>query len=220
MTTTVDTPTPPAARAPRPSALSGQARALRPGHRRAGDPRQLPQAGPARAAPQPGDLRGRDRQRLHVVPVLPRSLDVVDERERVRRPGRPSSSGRRSCSPTSPRRWPKAGARHRPPRSARRARETMAHRRLPDGTVEEVSSSVLDVGDECIVVGRRGDPVGRRRDRRHRVGRRVGDHRRVGSRDPGVGWRPLRGHRRHPRPVRRDRRADHVPSPGRPSSTG
>ena len=65
----------------------------------------------------------------------------------------------------------------------RKARtETMAHRRLPDGTVEEVSSSLLDVGDECVVVGRRVDPVRRRRDRRHRVGRRVGHHRRIGSR--------------------------------------
>ena len=34
----------------------------------------------------------------------------------------------------------------------RKARtDTMAHRRLPDGTVEEVVSSLLDVGDECIV---------------------------------------------------------------------
>ena len=29
--------------------------------------------------------------------------------------------------------------------------ETMAHRRRPDGTIEEVASSLLDVGDECVV---------------------------------------------------------------------
>ncbi len=29
--------------------------------------------------------------------------------------------------------------------------ETMAHRRRPDGTVEEIASSHLDVGDECVV---------------------------------------------------------------------
>ena len=34
----------------------------------------------------------------------------------------------------------------------RKARtETVAHRRLPDGTLEEISSSLLDVGDECVV---------------------------------------------------------------------
>jgi len=29
--------------------------------------------------------------------------------------------------------------------------ETMAHRRRPDGTIEEIASSQLDVGDECVV---------------------------------------------------------------------
>src|SRR4029453_17892162 len=29
--------------------------------------------------------------------------------------------------------------------------ETMAHRRRPDGTIEEIASSRLDVGDECVV---------------------------------------------------------------------
>jgi K+-transporting ATPase ATPase B chain len=34
----------------------------------------------------------------------------------------------------------------------RKARtETLAHRRSPDGTVEEIASNLLDVGDECIV---------------------------------------------------------------------
>ena len=45
--------------------------------------------------------------------------------------------------------------------------------------------------------GRRADPRRRHRDRGHRVGRRVGDHRRVGAGDPRVRRRPQRGHRRH-----------------------
>ena len=60
--------------------------------------------------------------------------------------------------------------------------------------------------------GRGGrDHPRRRRCRRGRgLGRRVGDHRRVGPGHPRVRRRPLRGHRRHPGAVRPDRRADHV----------
>ena len=39
--------------------------------------------------------------------------------------------------------------------------------------------------------GRRGDPRRRHRDRGHRLGRRVGDHRRVGAGDPRGRRRPL-----------------------------
>ena len=41
------------------------------------------------------------------------------------------------------------------------------------------------------------DPRRRHRDRGHRLGRRVGDHRRVRAGDPRVRRRPQRGHRRH-----------------------
>ena len=57
--------------------------------------------------------------------------------------------------------------------------------------------------------GRRPDPV-RRRDRRGRgLGRRIGDHRRIGPGDPRERRRPLGGHRRHPRALRPDPGADH-----------
>ena len=52
----------------------------------------------------------------------------------------------------------------------------------------------------------RGDPGRRRGDRGNRQRRRVGDHRRVGARDPRVGRRPLGSHRRHARALRPDRR--------------
>ena len=54
-----------------------------------------------------------------------------------------------------------------------------------------------------------GDPRRRHRDRGHRVGRRVGHHRRIGARDPRVGRRPQRRHRRHAGAQRPDRRPDH-----------
>ena len=57
--------------------------------------------------------------------------------------------------------------------------------------------------------GGRPDPVRRRDHRRARVGRRVGDHRRVGAGDPRVGRRPFGGHRRDQGAVGPDRRADH-----------
>ena len=64
-----------------------------------------------------------------------------------------------------------------------------------------------------------GDPGRRRRDRGHRLGRRVGDHRRVGARDPRVGRRPLGRDRRHACALGRDRRARHSRSRARASST-
>ena len=60
--------------------------------------------------------------------------------------------------------------------------ETVARVRRPDGSVEEVASSQLQIGDLCVVTRRRGDPRRRRRRRGHRHRRRVGDHRRVGAR--------------------------------------
>ena len=61
-------------------------------------------------------------------------------------------------------------------------------------------------------VGGRDDPVGRRDHRGHRVGRRVGHHRRVGAGHPRSRRRPLGGHRRHPCALRPDRRAHHRPA--------
>ena len=72
-----------------------------------------------------------------------------------------------------------------------------------------VASTALDVDDLCVVTRGRDHPERRRRHRGHRERRRVGDHRRIGAGDPRVGRRPLGGHRRHARPLRRDRRAHH-----------
>ena len=71
--------------------------------------------------------------------------------ERVRRPGRRCGCGSPCCSPTSPRRWPRAAARPRPRRCARPAAETTARVRRADGTIEERPSSQLQVGDLCVV---------------------------------------------------------------------
>ena len=57
--------------------------------------------------------------------------------------------------------------------------------------------------------GRRPHPIGRRDHRGDRLGRRVGHHRRVGARDPRVGGRPLRCHRRHQGALRPDRGPHH-----------
>ena len=60
--------------------------------------------------------------------------------------------------------------------------------------------------------GGRVHPRRRHRDRRHRVGRRVRGDRRVCSRDPRVGRRPQRGHRRDEGALRPHRRRDHPAS--------
>ena len=121
----------------------------------------------------------------------------------------PSGSGSRCCSPTSPRRWPRAGARPRPTRCARPASETVAHvrRRRRDRRGSRRARS--QVGDVCVVEAGRDHPRRRRDHRGHRLGRRVGHHRRVGAGHPRVRRRPLGGHRRHPGAVRPDRRAHH-----------
>ena len=65
---------------------------------------------------------------------------------------------------------------------------------------------------------RRHHPVRRRSDRRHRLGQRSGDHRRIGAGHPRIGRRPLRGDRRHAGAVRLDQRAHHGGARARPSS--
>ena len=84
--------------------------------------------------------------------------------------------------------------------------------RAADGAIEPVPSSQLTRRRHRRRVGRRDDPVRRRDHRGHRLGRRVGDHRRVGAGHPRGRWRPLGGHRRHPGAVRPDRRAHHGPA--------
>ena len=66
--------------------------------------------------------------------------------------------------------------------------ETVAYVRQADGSIVETPSSKLQVGDLCVVRPGPAHPRRRRRRRGHRVGRRVGDHRRIGAGDPRVGW--------------------------------
>ena len=96
---------------------------------------------PAPHGAQPGDVRRRDRQRAHDDPVLPRPAASTAARQRVRRPRRRCGCGSRCCSPTSPRPWPRAGARRRPTRCARPRSETVAYVRRADGTIDEQASS-------------------------------------------------------------------------------
>ena len=183
--------------------------------------RQRPQARSAPHGAQPGDVRRRGRQRARDDPAHhgPRSaspsenvfagLDrcvalvhrALRELRRGGRRGTRQGAGRRRCARRAPRRSRIGCAPDGVARGGRRAR-----------------SSTL--GDEVVVSAGRGHPGRRRGDRGHRERRRVGDHRRVRAGDPRVRRRPLGGHRRHPRPVRPDRRADHR-QPGRDaSSTG
>ena len=220
MTTTLEAPTPPPApELPRRAARGTQEGHVRPRDRRAGDRRQLPQAQPARAARPPGDLRGRDRQRLHDGPVPSRLLEVDDERERVRglvtlflwatvlfaNFAEAMAEGRGKAQAAS----------------LRKTRtETMANRRRADGTVEHVPSTALDVGDECVVAA--GEVIPSDGDVIEGIAS-VDESAITGESapvDPRVGRRPLGGDRRHASAVRRDRRADHRRSRARRSSTG
>ena len=95
------------------------------------------------------------------------------------------------CSPTSPRRWPRDGARRRrarcarpaPRRSRTRRRPTARSRRSPSASSQSATSASSSAG-ELI-------PGDGEIDRGHRHRRRVGDHRRVGAGDPRVRRRPL-----------------------------
>ena len=79
--------------------------------------------------------------------------------------------------------------------------ETVA--KLQDGTTKQASE--LAKGDVVVVEAGELIPGDGTVTRGDRVGRRVGDHRRVGARDPRVGRRPQRRHRWHPRALRPDR---------------
>ena len=59
--------------------------------------------------------------------------------------------GSPSCSPTSPRRWPRAGARPRPPRSARPGRRPSPAAGEPTARSRRCPSTALTVGDLCVV---------------------------------------------------------------------
>ena len=77
--------------------------------------------------------------------------------------------------------------------------ETVAQRITPAGLTDTVPAASLRKGD-VVMVAAGAVHSGRRRDHRgRRLGRRVGDHRRIGAGHPRVRRRSLRGDRRHAR---------------------
>ena len=186
-----------------------------------GAPRQRPQARPAADGPEPGDVRGRGRQRPH------------DARLAARPRLRPPPARRPRGSPGSVALWlwftvlfanfaeALAEGRGKAQAAALRGlrQETMA-RKLVDGREERVPASHAAQGRRGRRRGGRGDPRRRRGDRGHRLRRRVGGHRRVGARHPRERRRPLRGHRRHDGALRPHRGADQRRSRASRSSTG
>ena len=116
------------------------------------------------------------------------------------------------CLPISRKPWRKAAARPKPTRCARRAAKPRRDRLKPNGSIEVVPSSELRADDVVVAYGWRVHPRRRRSDRRRRFGGRIGDHRRIRSRHSRSGRRPLGGHRRHARALRRDQGAHHLES--------
>ena len=189
--------------------------ALRPRHPQARDQRQRRQAVAAAGGEEPGDVRGRGRQRADHAAVRPRSVRRRSPRRAavVHRRGDALAVVHGRCSRTSPRRWPRAAARRRPRRCAGCARRP-ARAGCTDGHGGGRDRVRAAQGRPRGRRGRRADPRRRRGGRGHRLGRRVGHHRRVGAGHPRERRRSLGGHRRHQGAVRPHRRAHHR-EPGR-----
>ena len=177
----------------------------------------LAQAAPAHDGEEPGHVRRRGRQRADDGPARRSTPSPAGPASASSSRSR-SGSGSPCCSPTSPKRWRRGAARRRRTRCARRGPRPSANRLRPG------RAGPRRCPRREPAQGRRGDGEGRRvhpgrrRDhRRRRVGRRVGDHRRVGAGHPRVGRRPLGGDRRHARAVgldqgpRHRRSGPHVP---------
>ena len=184
--------------------------AVRSQDRGAGDRLGLRQARSADADQESGDVRARGRRRAdHGHPRSATSSPA--ERTSASRSRSSSGSGSPCCSPTSPRRSPRAAARRRPTRCGGTRTETQAKlltgsgpQELQDGARHQPQGRRRRAGR-----GRRHHPVRRRGDRGHRLGQRGGDHRRIGAGHPRIRRRPLGGHRRHAGAVRLDPRAHH-----------
>ncbi len=95
-----------------------------------------------------------------------------------------SGSGSRCSSPTSPRPWRRDAARRRPRRSGGAAPRPWLAACTKKGE-ETVPAHGLRKGDRVVVEAGERDSRRRHGRRRHRLGRRVGDHRRVGARSSG-----------------------------------
>ncbi len=151
----------------------------------------------------------------------PRPVSGIEERAGgLRRSRSPSGSGSRCSSPTSPRRWPRAGARPRPTRSARPGPGPWPTLVGPDGSIANGPGRTAAERRPRRRLRPRDDP-GRRRDRRGRGnGGRIGHHRGVRPGHPRSGRRPERGHRRDARPLRPDQGPRHGRPRRRASWTG
>ena len=166
------------------------------------DRRFVPEARPAVADSEPGDVHRRARQRDHDGDLLPRSCPWRDERPLVRRVDRGLALADRAVREL--RRSDRRGARQGPGQRAAR-----------DEHDDECDPARRAVGPRGRTAarrrrgrrGRRHHPRRRRDHRGRRLGRRVGDHRRVGAGHPRVRRRPLGRHGWHEAALRppRDR---------------
>ena len=186
--------------------------------------RLVPQARPAPHDPQPGDVRRRGRQRVHDAARPARARDRAGRgaRRASSWPSR-SGSGSRCCSPTSPRRWPRAAARRRPTRCARRAgtssRSGCAKPRR--GRAASRRSVAVSCARATSCWSRRATSIPGDGEVIEGVASvdESADHRRERAGDPRERRRPQRRHRRHARALRLARRAHHRRIPARRSST-
>ena len=125
----------------------------------------VPKLDPRRAVQEPGDVHRRGRQPADDDRLRSRNWSAAPATRCSRARSR-SGSGSRCCSPTSPRRWPKAAARRRPPRCARprprpppsgcadgTTRDRATPARLRAGDIVRVEAGQLIPGDGEIIEG-------------------------------------------------------------------
>ena len=187
---------------PRSAAHASAGRAARPEDAADLAAGRAPQARPARHGPQPGHVRRRGRRR---------AVDRAGHHrpEPVRLVGRRSGCGSPWCSPTSPRRSPRAAARPRPRPCAGPRPRPWPGGCAPTAPRRPSRPRSCALGDRVVVEAGRDHPRRRRRRRGRRQRRRVRHHRRVRAGHPRVRRRPQLGHRRHQGAVGPHRRADH-----------
>ncbi len=118
--------------------------------------------------------------------------------------------GSRCCLPTLPRHWPRAAARPKPHRCAAPSADVVAKKLLEaryGAKWQEVSGSTLRRGDVILIESGDTIPADGEVIEGRGIGRRVGDYRRICTRDPRIGRRFLVGHGRHAECFRLDRGA-------------
>ena len=142
--------------------------------------------------------------------ILVRDLVTGGEQHRLRVPDHPVAvvHGAVRQLRRSDRRGPRQGAGRLAAAAAHRDAGQAADRRRPQ-ELQARARHQPEGRRRRAGRGRRHDPVRRRGHRRHRLGQRGGDHRRIRAGHPRVRRRPLGGHRRHAGAVRLDPRAHH-----------